>query len=527
MRCKTCDYPLWNLTARQCPECGEAFRPSEFEFVPNSVRYCCTSCGQTYYGTDDQGHLVPPAFACVKCNAPQTMDAMVLLPASGIGDRDTQMYRLPWVERKKIGMVRAWWRTAWASLFKPSTLMRSVPSQATNGEAWGFATYNLLLVIAVYAILIGGGVAVIGIFAGGAGAPSAAGLLAGTGIGLVVAILIGMLFFYVVGGVWTAGTHLILRWSGETRGGIGLTGQAIAYSSGTMCLALVPCIVNNFAPLWWVISACGAVKEAQNVSWMRAIIATSLMPVTLAILFVAGYIALIWFSIAQAQAGFNPIGGNIPVSVASYEVDPIAEALLRHADENGAFPAHAIELYADDHFADFGGLLFSSTLTYTDDVPVADADLDVFLYAGLAEQERMIADAAAALPADVSAHRLGDVVFTYHGIDANTANSELWLFITSIDPDQHGLPATGISWQEQSHFVGLVDGTVKEFPTAMLRAELIGQNVLRRSAGLAPIDRPYVVTHANPGRAATGVAPEVNVEVPDPRPELEDENATP
>ena len=69
MRCKQCDYRLWNLTARRCPECGTPFLPSEFEFVPNSVQFCCPHCGQAYYGTDAKGHLVPPAFTCGRCGA--------------------------------------------------------------------------------------------------------------------------------------------------------------------------------------------------------------------------------------------------------------------------------------------------------------------------------------------------------------------------------------------------------------------------------------------------------------------------
>ena len=33
MRCKTCDYPLWNLTTRVCPECGTPFLPSQFDIT--------------------------------------------------------------------------------------------------------------------------------------------------------------------------------------------------------------------------------------------------------------------------------------------------------------------------------------------------------------------------------------------------------------------------------------------------------------------------------------------------------------
>ncbi|MCH7792622.1 MAG: zinc-binding dehydrogenase [Planctomycetes bacterium] len=84
MHCKHCDYALWNLRDRICPECGNAFLPSEYEFVPNSIRFCCTECGQDYYGVDDKGHLVPTEFDCVRCGSPQRMDDMLVLPTEGV-----------------------------------------------------------------------------------------------------------------------------------------------------------------------------------------------------------------------------------------------------------------------------------------------------------------------------------------------------------------------------------------------------------------------------------------------------------
>jgi hypothetical protein len=63
MRCRTCEYALWNLRWRECPECGTPFRPSEFDFAPMSVRFCRPSCGQEYYGTGPRGHLSPSSKA--------------------------------------------------------------------------------------------------------------------------------------------------------------------------------------------------------------------------------------------------------------------------------------------------------------------------------------------------------------------------------------------------------------------------------------------------------------------------------
>ena len=97
MRCRNCDYPLWNLKARECPECGASFRPSEFEFVAQSVRFCCPHCDQEYFGTDERGHLRPVEFNCTKCATRVEMDAMVLRPADTQNDSSTKLGEVPWI----------------------------------------------------------------------------------------------------------------------------------------------------------------------------------------------------------------------------------------------------------------------------------------------------------------------------------------------------------------------------------------------------------------------------------------------
>src|ERR1044071_4725792 len=108
MKCKPCGYSLWNLRTRQCPECSAPFQPSEFEFVPNTVRFCCPHCGQQYFGTDEKGHLKPPLFDCVTCHQRVHMDEMVIEPAAGMAEDQTRAERMPWLERNEPGPVKAW-----------------------------------------------------------------------------------------------------------------------------------------------------------------------------------------------------------------------------------------------------------------------------------------------------------------------------------------------------------------------------------------------------------------------------------
>jgi hypothetical protein len=78
MRCETCDYPLFDIRERTCPECGTPFRPSQFEFSHCGVRFCCLHCDQQYYGTGHRGHLVPKTFRCIRCNNDVNMNEMVV-----------------------------------------------------------------------------------------------------------------------------------------------------------------------------------------------------------------------------------------------------------------------------------------------------------------------------------------------------------------------------------------------------------------------------------------------------------------
>ena len=135
MRCKSCDYPLWNLKARQCPECGTSFRPSEYEFAPRSVRFQCPRCDQVYYGTDDKGLLVPRAFQCVSCHQGIDLDDMVLRPAEGFTETETRLGDMPWLGRRRRGRFKSFFATVGMTLVNPGQVMRGTPRDSSVGEA--------------------------------------------------------------------------------------------------------------------------------------------------------------------------------------------------------------------------------------------------------------------------------------------------------------------------------------------------------------------------------------------------------
>src|SRR5262249_1672675 len=99
---------------------------------------------------------------------------------------------------------------------------------------------------------------------------------------------------------------------------------------------------------------------------------------------------------------------------------------------------------------------------------------------------------ADALPKNVIAHRLGDFVFTYHGINLTTADPGLWLVIRSMDPDSNRMLAAA-----RTIVVAKADGSTKVIGGKFAQA-LAGQNQRRAKYGLAPLPDPATVTHSSP-----------------------------
>lgn len=142
MQCSNCHYPLWNIEARTCPECGAAFKPSEHRFVVNSVKFCCPTCRQDYYGTGVDGHLVPKSFTCVRCQRALDEDDMILLPTAGVREEQTRVGEHPWLRRER-GFVRALWGTIWRSLFTPARLAAAMPRD--QHRTWQAVWYAVIV----------------------------------------------------------------------------------------------------------------------------------------------------------------------------------------------------------------------------------------------------------------------------------------------------------------------------------------------------------------------------------------------
>lgn len=163
-------------------------------------------------------------------------------------------------------------------------------------------------------------------------------------------------------------------------------------------------------------------------------------------------------------------------------------------NNNGDEPRHALE-HARDDILTSSVFVLPNSQTNLQLVMMGGVALDGFDTLPDAEQDKVVETAITQLPAEVIAHRVGDFVFTYHGMDlpASASANTLWLVIGMPDPNQNGPPLP----QDQIP-VGLADGSVVLITGSNFATALSTQNKLRGQFGLPPLPDPRHVTHDQP-----------------------------
>lgn len=474
MNCRHCSYPLWNLRSGQCPECGTGFAPSEFRFAKNSVCFCCPHCDQRYFGTGPDGHLEPRRFVCVGCGQQIEMDTMVLHPADGLDERRTRAEVNPWLD-EQARLHKRLLGTMLRGPCSPRWLMRSTPVDSPPEQAWGFAG---ALHLAFAAILVGP-VLLLSAFVN----LGMMGAFAGLFVGGVIALTI-------FAGLWVLVAHGLLRLTGPTEGGLGRTAHALCYTCGPNVVVLIPCLNFYFGwigTLCWIIAAGIALASAQQVSGVRAAIAVAVLPLVV----VASAVGVTALSITRSISAAN-VATMYGTSTAGVEAfwEP-----LRAAADLGAWPAHAAEMLDDRRISSFSFIHMQSSTKAESDVFIGRVPLAAWGSLTPEGQESALAEAAATIGPDVVAHRFGDMVFTYHGIDSSDPPPGLWLVVEAWDPRITGQPYQGSVTMLQG------DGASVICPRPALGAALESQNELRATFGLAPLPDPFSVRQGRPARS--------------------------
>lgn len=502
MRCKTCNYALWQIRGRTCPECGSAFKPSDFQFVINSVRFCCPHCAQEYYGTDANGHLVPKEFTCVRCQQPVSMDEMVLLPSEGVSEALTEGDRMPWLDdAERTGLFRRWMKTVWRALIMPNRLMAAMPEKSPAWSAARFAVLSQLAVgigsmgmCLVFLIPAAFGAAT----GGGFGAVGPMAVMFGVGMGSVLGFALVLWLSMVLGG------HAILRMTGPTERGLRGTYEAVCYSSGANVASALPCLGYYVGWIWWVVSAAVMVSVRQKVSGLRAAAAMVGPPLAVIALIVGGYFAVVFWAMSSfGQSRFMSSSANSGTMMQVSSLGSVRSALLTKTPT----PTHGAELIGAPgvqatEFIDWTDMRNGGPAARMRAARVGALSLTDFASATSSEQAQALG--AAKLPANVVAHRLGDCVFVHHGIDLSRNNDpaagKLWLIV--MCGQGSGTRQAVIVTLDGTSITHASSGTAAR---TFLKKELAEQNVLRARWGLPPIPDPRMVTEASPGVAGSPV----------------------
>jgi hypothetical protein len=507
MKCRRCEYPLWNLKDRRCPECGQDFLPSQYQFVPRAVRFCCPHCQQQYFGTGVDGHLVPRSFDCVSCGVRIDMDETVLSPADGAGEGLTATLEVaPWVDgQRRRRFLARYFITLGGGLGAPKKHIERVPIDSSVGAALWFATFTALIVTLAS---VGTGCLFMGfamVAATGGGAGGTGWVMAMYAI-VAVAIFIGILAWLMV---WMLTTHIILAVTGKTAGGLRRTVQCMSYASAPNILYVVPCLNFYLWPVtavWSTISGAIMIKHGQKVSTGRAVLAVSTPPVVLG----AGLVAFVLAVLIPAFQGMMVTMANAASQAVTtlnhLRAQKVSAALNSAAVSNAAFPAHAVELLD-------GGLVTASDFALTtnpmasSNIPVGKTTLGAIELLSPAARAAAIKNVVDSQPAGVIAHRVGDYVFSYHGINPTNPDPGLWMFVAEATPptppapppSPSGAPTiqTGVAGTPV-FIIGLPGGQVETVSQAALAGALAQQNQLRSTFGLPALPDPTTITSSSP-----------------------------
>lgn len=290
MRCTNCSYPLWDIAARTCPECGEGFSPADYEFPPCGVRFCCPACDHAHEGTDARGQIELGEFACAGCKAPMSAAVAVVRLKPGESEPSVVCPDMPWLNRSRHGFWRAWWKTFKFSITSPRILMRCTPSESSWVQAVWYALVCILTASLLMSLLRGP----LWIIAWSRDSLNLGDLLVVLAFSMARHLLWNAWWMVVMLLTHIATSHASLRLTGKAQGTMRRTTQALCYSMGLYLIVASSIeasmfafdIISNYSGysqvyiylkvsivISWAIFAMIMLVEAQRVSCLRALLA--------------------------------------------------------------------------------------------------------------------------------------------------------------------------------------------------------------------------------------------------------------
>jgi hypothetical protein len=263
---------LWGLPPGDCPECGKPWRFEDFQFRREFVQFLCPHCDCIYPGEHIASLAPPHEFTCTNCENTIQLNQMCARPVAGTDGSEAMQEEFVWIERRRVGRWRAFWRVVGYSLGAPSRIGNTMTQKrGLRGALWfsflclNFASFNWLIFISIALWL-----------------PSSIGqgqsfrivsekfitvlIVLAISVGLVLA---QQLFFLV----WGLITHALIRMNGPSRHTIGHTLSATQYCAGTFIICAVPLCGFYFSLIslvWMAVAMVSALAALHKISRWRS-----------------------------------------------------------------------------------------------------------------------------------------------------------------------------------------------------------------------------------------------------------------
>ena len=312
MRCRGCNYELWNLPPGDCPECGKAWRFEDFHFRREFVQFLCPHCDCAYPGEYIASLALPYAFTCTGCQSAIELGQMCARPAEGIDGSQAMQLDFVWSDRRQVGRWRAFWRVVGYSLGTPSRIGNTMTQKrGLRGALWfsflclNFAGFNWLIFITIAFWLPS--------FTGRSQSFRGVEFIA---VLVFLAVFVGLvlaqqLFFLV----WGLITHALIRMTGRARRAIGHTLSATQFCSGTFIICAIPLCGFYFSLIsfvWMAVAMVSALAALHKISRWRtafAVLAPPVVMISVSVWFVYSTVVGIW-DIYNSRNSRTPI--NFP-----------------------------------------------------------------------------------------------------------------------------------------------------------------------------------------------------------------------
>ena len=314
MRCRGCNYELWNLPPGDCPECGKAWRFEDFHFRREFVQFLCPHCDCAYPGEYIASLALPYAFTCTGCQSAIELGQMCARPAEGIDGSQAMQLDFVWSDRRQVGRWRAFWRVVGYSLGTPSRIGNTMTQKrGLRGALWfsflclNFAGFNWLIFITIAFWLPS--------FTGRSQSFRGVEFIA---VLVFLAVFVGLvlaqqLFFLV----WGLITHALIRMTGRARHAIGHTLSATQFCSGTFIICAIPLCGFYFSLIsfvWMAVAMVSALAALHKISRWRtafAVLAPPVVMISVSVWFVYPTVVGFWNNLpSRTPMNFPPMPTN-------------------------------------------------------------------------------------------------------------------------------------------------------------------------------------------------------------------------